>query len=473
MKNNQSKIFISWLCLVLLSAAGCLPAGIADYVELELIAPAENTETVETIKEADSEASGPEVQQENLQGNTQEDIQGQADEISGSELWKDYGAEESLANDTATAEMTPEDIAARERIGLHEETISGMLAELAGNYHFDQLTAAEQRLYTELMVIMREYATGIMVSSTDPAAIEKVFQCVLNDQPGIFYVAGYRYTRYSMADITKKISFTATYSYGLQEMQERQQKIDAYVESCLAGLPAAGDEYDKVKYIYEFLISHTEYDAKAEDNQNICSVFLDERSVCQGYAKATQYLLKQAGIPATLVTGKVAGGEGHAWNMVKIHGDYYFVDTTWGDASYRNGAGEDSVGAEGSANSWDGSIPPINYDYLCITTDQLSMTHTIETIVPIPECIATKDNYYIREGLFFSSVDENKLQELFAREYAKGSRYITLKCSDPEVFNQMLAYLIDDQKIFRYLNSANDIVKYADMEKQLSLCFWL
>lgn len=470
MKNRQSKLNILMLCLVLLSVTGCFPAGNLEKSEIELIAPTENTQAIE---EADLEASFQELLQEIMQESTQEGIQEKTDEIATSELLTENETEESITDDILEAEMTPEDIAARERIGLHEEVIGEMLAEQTGNYHFDQLTAAEQRLYIELIVIMREYATGIMVSSTDPATIEKVFQCVLNDQPAIFYVGGYRYTRYSMENITKKISFTATYSYGLQEMQERQQKIDAYVENCLAGLPAAGDEYDKVKYIYEFLINRTEYDAKAEDNQNICSVFLDERSVCQGYAKATQYLLNQAGITATMVTGKVSGGEGHAWNMVKIQGDYYFVDTTWGDASYRIGTGEDSTDTGGSTNTWNDSIPPINYDYLCITTDQLSKTHTIETIVPIPECTSTKDNYYIREGLYFSTVDENKLQDLFEREYAKGSRYITLKCSDTEVFNQMLKYLIEDQKIFRYLNSGDDIVKYADMEKQLSLSFWL
>ncbi len=466
MGNLKSKFNIIFLCLVLSAAAGCFPAGNA---EREALIQEEHTEEkAETniVQEASSA-----LEEESFP----EDLQRNEEEISssGTEWPEEYGAEDEITVDIIGAEMSMEDLAARGRIGLREEEMAGILAAQTGNYHFDQLTAAEQRLYAELAVIMREYATGIMVSSTDPAMIEKVFQCVLNDHPEIFYVVGYRYTRYSRDDITKKISFTATYSYGLQEMQDRQQKIDAYVESCLADMPATGDEYDKVKYIYEFLINRTEYDAEAEDNQNICSVFLDERSVCQGYAKATQYLLKQAGIPATMVTGKVSGGEGHAWNMIKVHGDYYYVDTTWGDASYRMETGADSAVTEGSENTWNDSIPPINYDYLCITTDQLNKTHVIETIVPLPQCTATKDNYYIREGLYFTAVDEDRLQELFEREYAKGSGYITLKCSDVAIYGQMLKYLIEDQKIFRYLQSEEDIVRYADMEKQLSLSFWL
>ncbi|MCL2719006.1 MAG: hypothetical protein FWE14_09540 [Lachnospiraceae bacterium] len=379
--------------------------------------------------------------------------------------------EEKTKTENETIDFTADDLIARVQIGLTDESIEQMKKGQSGRYHFDRINAGEQRLYVELLKIMEEYGSGIAISTLDPDSIEKVFQCVLNDHPGIFYVVGYRYTKYTLEDITKKITFTATYNVGEIEKKNRQIKIDAYVNRCLSGMPAGADEYQKVKYIYEYLINNTEYDAMAEDNQNICSVFLRGRSVCQGYAKATQYLLNEVGIPATLIMGKViSSGEGHAWNIVMVDGEYYHVDTTFGDASYIS-EGHDEP--SGTANIWHNTIWPINYDYLLVTTAQIEKTHKIEPIVPLADCTSTRNNYFIREGLFFTAVDEEKLQVLFNREYERGSSYITIKCADSQVFGEMMDYLIEQQNIFRFLINNEGIIRYVEMEDQLNISFWL
>lgn len=331
-------------------------------------------------------------------------------------------------------------------------------------YAYGRLSKQEQELYLEIRDALVQFQEDVRLSSCDKEEISHVFQCVLNDHPEIFYVEGYTYTEYTLGDILKKITFSGSYRFNQEEIAEKQRLIDSYVNQCLEGMPEEADEYTKVKYIYEYLIHHTEYDAGAEDNQNICSVFIEGRSVCQGYAKATQYLLNKAGVFATLVLGRVVGGEGHAWNLVKIDGQYYYVDTTWGDASYQ------AVGGAGYPGE---KIPTINYDYLCVPTEQMNLTHTLDNVVELPECSSMDANYYVREGFFFTEWREEQVEKIFQEEYEKGSAYVTLKCANDEVYRQMQDALIERQEVFHYLDCPDGVVSYSDNAEQYSMSFWL
>lgn len=375
--------------------------------------------------------------------------------------------EEGMRQITPQGTDEMDDEAVRAALGLTEEEIPGLLAEQKGNYNFERLTEEEQLVYVEIFQVMSKWGIDVRISCMDTDLIEKVFQCVLNDHPEIFYVDGYTFTKYTLEDELKKITFTGTYHMDEAEVLRRQKIIDDYTRECLEGVPDGAGEYEKVKYIYEYLINYTEYNSEAPDNQNICSVFLYGQSVCQGYAKSMQYLLKRLDIFSTLVIGRVSDGEGHAWNLVKIDGNYYYVDPTWGDASYQMEEAGGDMGYEQD------HLPTINYDYLCVTTEQLRRTHTIENVVELPECTSMAANYYVREGAYFTSVDKEKLKELFEKEYAEGSTYVTLKCSDRQVYEEMERVLIDDQEIFRYLDSPDGVIAYADNEEQLSLSFWL
>ncbi len=328
---------------------------------------------------------------------------------------------------------------------------------------YDNLVPEEQQVYAEILNSLLSYEERTVLSTTDAGVIDRAFTAVMLDNPGIFYVDGYKYTEYARDEVIDRIEFTGKYLYEQEEAQRRQALIDFAVSNILAGMPDTTDEYHKVKYLYDTLVAQTEYDLTAVDNQNICSVFIGGKSVCQGYAKALQYLAEKAGIRCSLVLGNVIGGEGHAWNLILVNGAWYYADVTWGDASYLFTNQEQMINTHTS---------PVNYDYLCVTTQQILRTHNPEMPVEMPECTSMADNYYVREGLYFTEYDENKLAEIFDTAFATGQETVTFKCSDNAVYDEMYRILLEEQKVFEFMDSEGTVA-YTDNREQGILTFWL
>ena len=348
-----------------------------------------------------------------------------------------------------------------------EEEAPFLLAE-AGDYAYNCLNEDEQLWYRDMEQILGHLATGCRLNSAGLDAglteesIDRIFQCVLYDHPELFYVEGYSYTMYRVAGKLTSIEFSGKYTMDKETAVLRKEEIESAAAEILSGVPREATQYDKVKYVYDFIISNTDYDLEVPENQNIYSVFIHHLSVCQGYAKATQYLLNRLGVECTLVLGTVDNGEGHAWNLAKIDGNYYYLDTTWGDASYR------MSGEETQAD-----MPVVNYDYLNITTEELLRTHSIGGEIPMPECVSREANYYVRNEALFRAYDREQMAKLFEGLGRDGKGAVTIKCEDAVCYEEIRSALVDSQEIFKFLKETDKSVTFSQNDTQLSMTFWV
>jgi hypothetical protein len=356
--------------------------------------------------------------------------------------------------------FTPEETT--EKAAEVENITEDELLSVSGLYYaYYQLDGELRRIYLEMLYALDGMKENMSLSTLDTSVLDKAFNCVMNDHPELFYVNGYSYTEYTKGSTVTEIGFSGTYSMTSDEREEAQAKIDASVAECMGGIPSGADEYETVKYFYDWVIDNTEYDKTAENNQNICSVFLNGKSVCQGYAKALQYLLQKSGIQCLMVTG-YAGSERHAWDLAKVNGGYYYLDPTWGDASYSYSDVEDIA---------DEFVPSINYDYFLVTTDELTRTHSIETLVELPECVDTEENYFVREGLYFSEYDDERLSEVFNSEASREAGYVTIKCAEG-AYDDITTQLIDEQKVFEFIDVQGASISYTLNPKLKTVSFW-
>lgn len=331
-----------------------------------------------------------------------------------------------------------------------------------GGYAFSQLSEEEQVVYYEIYGTIKEMETGVTLSTVDEEQLAYVYYCVLSDHPQFYYVNGYSGMKYLEGERIKRIEIYPEYYMTEEEIAKYQADIDAYLARCVTQLPMYASEYEIAKSVYEFIVLNTQYNFDAPLNQTICSVATYGESVCQGYAEMVQYVLNEMGIFATIVVGIVKSGENHAWNLVMIDGEYYYMDATWGDPEY-------DVNVDGESES----VQMVNYDYLLLNDEQIGITHTVDTSISMPNCVSTKANYYRMENLYFESYDKERLQHVIAQAYETEEKVVSFQCSSREVYDSIYVHLIDDGEIFDFIVTNQTTIAFSANEPYLVLTLWL
>ena len=427
----------------------------------------DSTENTDSVQDTDNndEANKEDTDSANKEDSSDkpDDSKGNVSDQNGGEPLPDDGRPKMDAAYEASYRGFDDDYTRknRESAGITDASIEELKKQQEGYYAYSRLSDAGKTLYVELLQIINKEANEIFVSTRDPNAMQLAFDYLMMDHPEIFWVNGYRYVKhFTNNGGIDKLAFTGVYTYDLNEVASRQAKMQEYIDTCLAGAPSTDDEYFVVKYIYDYLIANTEYDLRAPDNQNICSVFLNGKTVCSGYARATQYLLNKLGIKCTYVTGMADNGSEsaglHAWNLVRCNGDYYYMDTTWGDTG---------------VTTFDGK-PRINYDYLNATEDAMSVNHKLSDRIDYPECTSTKDSYYVREKRYMESPNLTQVEEIFAQEYGSGNDNVTLKCESKDTYNSLYEQLIKDGAVYDYLQGDKKL-SYTLYEDSNTIAIWL
>ncbi|MBD5131842.1 MAG: hypothetical protein HDT28_04530 [Clostridiales bacterium] len=109
-------------------------------------------------------------------------------------------------------------------------------------------------------------------------------------------------------------------------------------------------EYEIVHVIHDWLVCNIDYDFELYDmywqgDSDLMNdpafymdgVFLGKKAVCDGLSRAFDFLCAIEGISSIRVTGSYGAGP-HAWNKVRLGGEWFNVDVT-ADSAYYMGAG--------------------------------------------------------------------------------------------------------------------------------------
>lgn len=301
-------------------------------------------------------------------------------------------------------------------------------------YYFKQLTEEEQRVYRELLKGIRAREKEFYLTISDDDSIDRSYHAVLKDHPEIFWVHNrekiYK-TTYSDSDYCV---FTPGYTYTDSEIDEIQTAMEQSFQEVRALTPEDAGDYEKVRIVYTYVIDHTQYQT-GEDDQSIAGVFWKKSAVCAGYAGAVQYLLERLDIPCIYVDGSTKGStEGHAWDIVKIGQEYYYVDATNGDQpDFLNG---DAAQLE--------EHKTIIYDYLCPFPEEYEKTYTPSEELTVPACTAKDLDFYVLNQGYFEDYSWQDIYDYCKMRLDNGAAVVRFKFGSQEAFSEACQELLDD-----------------------------
>ena len=289
-----------------------------------------------------------------------------------------------------------------------------------------------------------------------------VIDCVREDYPEAFWLTGNcrHGTNESGQYFIQPISFLSK-----TEIAAAIVSFNQSVSMALASIPQNLSEFDRELFVHDWLITHCEYDTKGYDTDkndlftgSAYGAFVGGQTVCEGYARGFQLLLKMVGIDSALITGSSSSplsvaGRAHIWNAVKIDGQWYQADVTWNDS-------------RGMENS---------HDYLNLTTQKMSDDHHFDPPFSLssshsssasedyfsrfnralPECTATEMNYYNQKSVAIdtkSQLSLDKVSQELVKAYQRGGQNISVIFTAEETQESCRSWLTQ----FAFFQSARD-----------------
>ena len=190
------------------------------------------------------------------------------------------------------------------------------------------LRAAFSNLDEDLMVSI---GSGYDI---DPVELPEYAMLIERADPLVISISNLTYSYSKNGDVVYY-----TFDYGIDKKTIAQMRVDTKkaVKQIVTDMDSEGkSDYEIVCMVNEYLCDNAEYsdgdDPYPPETYTAYGALVDGIAVCEGYSAGAKLLLNELGVVCDMEFGECTGGGGHAWNLVKVDGIWYQMDTTWNDA---------------------------------------------------------------------------------------------------------------------------------------------
>jgi len=253
-------------------------------------------------------------------------------------------------------------------------------------YYFQRLTKPQQAAYHAMKAGFAALSPSFSVPKLENRELSDIFFKLRLDCPEIFYVCGFSYRFYPGAD---HVDLIPEYLFEKNKIKDHQKALSARVSKLVR--PAQNmTPAEKELYIHDFICQNVRYDKlKKPYSHEIIGPLGQGVGVCEGIAKSVKILCDALGLWCIIAISEADPARGikyrHAWNIIKLDGQYFHLDATF----------DTSLGQDGF----------IRHDYFNIGDDRLFRDHQ-PVVYPVPICTQNDRFYYRENKLSFTKIED-------------------------------------------------------------------
>lgn len=253
-------------------------------------------------------------------------------------------------------------------------------------YYYQHMDKMQQSAYHAMKVGFAALSPSFPVPCTQGQMLNDLFFKLRLDCPDIFYVTGFSY-RFSPR--ASHVELLPNYLFDKGKILDHQKALSARIAK-LARPAQSMTAWEKEQYIHDFICRGVHYDKlKKPYSHEIIGPLTQGVGVCEGIAKSVKILCDALGLWCIIVISDAAPDKGikyrHAWNILRLDGQYFHLDATFDGSLSRDGV--------------------IRYDYFNLDDKRLLRDHQ-PAMYPIPSCTAGDRFYYREKKHSFTKIEE-------------------------------------------------------------------
>lgn len=209
--------------------------------------------------------------------------------------------------------------------GQTDKDIDSYVAEKASHY---EDMSANKSLLIDVTDFNIPYSSG-----------KEMFAKIEANHPELFYMDT-KVKLYSNDEGKSLAFFEVFYLSEKKDIDREIPEFNKKAKDAINYASKSADQVGQLLALHDYLVLNCKYgggetlDMDVQGNRSEYTAYgalVNGHAVCQGYADAYLYLLRQMGWEGKMVQ---SSSMSHGWNLVKIDSSWYHVDATWDDPVY-------------------------------------------------------------------------------------------------------------------------------------------